>query len=173
MHRILTEKELSITMRVADIVVGTTVDGPGFRTSIYFAGCKHQCPDCHNKQTWPLDAGHSMTIAEILNTVKQNGFNVTFSGGDPLLQAEKLTILAEAIATSGFDIWCYTGFTYEQIQTQPLLRKALQFIDVLVDGPFIKSLHDTELLFRGSSNQRLIDLKKSTPTSIVEWKSDF
>ncbi len=146
------------TLRVIDIVDGTSVDGPGLRTSIYFAGCSHKCPGCHNQPTWDFNAGHDMTIDQIMQRVIENDFNVTFSGGDPLYQIKPLTNLARAIKAAGKTIWCYTGFTIEQLSADQTYAEFLSIIDVLVDGPYIQSLRDTDLLFRGSSNQRILKL---------------
>lgn len=162
-----------ITLRVVDIVDGTTVDGPGLRTSIYFAGCDHHCPGCHNPSTWPHDSGRDMTVGDIIAHIEENGFNVTFSGGDPLYQADKIAVLAREIKRRlGKTVWCYTGFTYEELMAgTPSARQVLDNIDVLVDGPFIESLRYTSLLFRGSSNQRLINVKATAASGhIVEWE---
>ena len=107
-----TEEEKNIRLRVLDIVAGTSVDGPGLRTSIYLAGCDHACPGCHNPESWAHDGGREMSVAEIMDTVRENDFNVTFSGGDPLYQAEGVTALAGAVKRAGYTLWCYTGFTY-------------------------------------------------------------
>ena len=95
----------SPVLRVVDIVDGTSVDGPGLRTSIYFAGCDHRCPGCHNPSTWDFNAGRDMTVDELMARIIDNDFNVTFSGGDPLYQLESLTALAEAIKSAGKTIW--------------------------------------------------------------------
>lgn len=145
-------------LRVVDIVDGTSVDGPGLRTSIYFAGCDHRCPGCHNPSTWDFSAGRDMTVDELMHRIIDNEFNVTFSGGDPLYQFEPLTVLARAVKAAGKTIWCYTGFIYEDLLADPRYAELLSLIDVLVDGPFILSLRDTDLHFRGSSNQRIIPL---------------
>ena len=137
-------------------------DGPGFRTSIYCAGCAHHCPGCHNPQSWDFKGGYEVTIEELLDIIKADEFaNVTFSGGDPLYQVEAFTELARCIKTeTDKTIWCYTGFTYEEIQADPRLSQILPYLDVLVDGPYIEALRDTNLRFRGSSNQRIIELDK-------------
>jgi anaerobic ribonucleoside-triphosphate reductase activating protein len=159
-------------LRVLNIVEGTSVDGPGLRTSIYFAGCHHQCPGCHNPQSWDPDGGTPMTVDEILSVVRENDFNVTFSGGDPLYQPlPELTQLAQAIRAAGYTLWCFTGFTYEQLAARADLRPLLSAINVLVDGPFIEAQRDISLLFRGSSNQRLIDLRRSTPAAPIPWSA--
>lgn len=157
------------TLRVLDIVGGTTVDGPGLRTSIYFAGCTHHCPGCHNPQSWDADGGTEMTIDEIVKIVEDNDFNVTLSGGDPLMNPENMALLARRLKEDGRTIWCYTGYTYEQIAGNERFTPLLEMIDVLVDGPFIEAKRDISLRFRGSSNQRLIDLHRSRPGQIVEW----
>lgn len=148
------------TINIVRIVEGTSVDGPGLRTSIYFAGCRHRCPGCHNQQTWDFASGTPMTINEVMKTVLYNDFNVTFSGGDPMYSAEAILPLAREIKKAGYTIWCYTGFTFKELLNHgtEAMRELLKFVDVLVDGPFIEALRDTSLLFRGSSNQRLIDV---------------
>ncbi|MBR2243278.1 MAG: anaerobic ribonucleoside-triphosphate reductase activating protein [Prevotella sp.] len=148
---------------VLDIVEDTMVDGPGFRTSIYCAGCRHACPGCHNPQSWDFSGGHPMSTEQIMRIIEADPYaNVTFSGGDPMYQPEGFTELARAIRQrTSKDIWCFTGFTFETLINNPRHRQLLELIDVLVDGPFIKSLRDESLLFRGSSNQRLIDVPAS------------
>lgn len=146
------------TYQVLDIVRGTTVDGPGFRTAIYLAGCRHQCRGCHNPQSWDFKSGTTMTLEEIMEIVEEEDFDVTLTGGDPLYTPEATTELAKAIAESGHTIWLYTGFTYEEILASPRLSLPLQYLEAIVDGPYVESLRDTDLLFRGSSNQRIIKL---------------
>lgn len=147
-------------MRILDIIEGTIVDGPGLRTSIYFAGCSHRCAGCHNPHSWDFEGGQEMSVEEILAIIEKNGFNVTFSGGDPLYQIDMgLIDLAERIKALGLDIWCYTGYTLEEIKASEGLSKIIDVVDVIVDGPYIESLRDITLRFRGSSNQRIIPVK--------------
>ena len=148
-------------IRILDILEETMADGPGFRTSIYCAGCGHHCPGCHNPQSWDFQGGREVSVEELLEVIKADEFsNVTFSGGDPLYQVEAFTELARRIKEeTGKNIWCYTGFTYEEIQADPRMSQILPYIDTLVDGPFIETLRDPDLHFRGSSNQRIIHLK--------------
>lgn len=155
-------------IRILDILEETMADGPGLRTSIYCAGCAHHCPGCHNPQSWDFNGGRLAGIDEILAIIKDDEFsNVTFSGGDPLYQVEAFTELARRIKEeTGKTIWCYTGFTYEEILSDKKLSMILPYIDVLVDGPFIESLKDKELLFRGSSNQRIIYLNGKPEDSV-------
>ena len=139
------------------------VDGPGFRTSIYCAGCRHKCPGCHNPQSWDFEGGQPMSTDDIMRVIEADPYaNVTFSGGDPMYQPEGFTELARAIRQrTQKDIWCYTGFTFEALVSNPRQRALLEQIDVLVDGPFVKSKRDESLCFRGSSNQRILDVPAS------------
>lgn len=153
------------------IVVDTTVDGPGWRTSVYCAGCKHACPGCHNRETWDFNAGRSVSVDAIIEELRHTEGNITFSGGDPLYQAEAFTVLAQRITTELHrTVWCYTGFLYEQIIADPVMSQILPYLEVLVDGPFIEKQKSLDLLFRGSSNQRLIDVQKSLQQNqVVEY----
>ena len=151
------------TISILEIVEDTTVDGPGFRTSIYAAGCPNQCPGCHNPQSWDIANGTPMTTEEILPTILADPFaDVTFSGGDPMFQAEGFTELAQAIKTQTHkNIWCYTGYRFEQLLQHPKRRALVELCDVVVDGPYIEAERDLSLRFRGSRNQRIIDVKRS------------
>ncbi len=152
-------------IRVLDILEETMADGPGFRTSIYCAGCAHHCTGCHNPHSWDFAGGREVAVDELLAVIKADEFsNVTFSGGDPLYQVEAFAELARRIKSeTSKTIWCYTGFTYEEIVADERLSMILPYLDVLVDGPFIESLRDSELHFRGSSNQRIIHLAGGRP----------
>ncbi|MBO5539087.1 MAG: anaerobic ribonucleoside-triphosphate reductase activating protein [Prevotella sp.] len=154
---------------VLKIIEDTMVDGPGFRTSIYCAGCPNHCWGCHNPQSWDIKRGHPMTTEEIMSVIEADSYaNVTFSGGDPMFQAEGFTELAKAIRRrTKKNIWCFTGFLYENILKNPVQRQLLQLIDVLVDGPYIQAKRNEDLLFRGSSNQRLINVKASLKAGAV------
>lgn len=143
-------------INVLDIVRGTTVDGPGFRTSIYLAGCKHKCPGCHNPQSWDFHAGMPYTINQLMEIIREEDFDVTLSGGDPLYHPEFITALAREIAQEGHSLWIYTGFVWEDVRDLPQFRELWTLTETLVDGPFIEALRDSDLLFRGSSNQRFI-----------------
>lgn len=168
-------------LNILDIVDGTSVDGPGLRTSIYLAGCTHRCPGCQNPQSWDDTGGIPMTIDEIMERVKDNGLPVTLSGGDPLMNPDRLRPLLEAMRENRINVWVYTGYTYEELIDDPIRRPLLDMIDVLADGPFILSQRDTSLLFRGSANQRLIDIRGTRAASSKEpsskepvlWKSTF
>ena len=160
-------------LAILRIVEDTMVDGPGMRTAIYAAGCTHHCPGCHNPQSWDIRAGEEMTTEDILRTILADPFaDVTFTGGDPMIQPEGFAELARVIRErSRKTIWCYTGYTYEALLTMPAQRELMQHIDVLVDGPFVQSLRDEQLRFRGSSNQRLIDVQRSLNAgTVVLWE---
>lgn len=163
-----------MNLRVLDILEDTTVDGPGFRTSIYLAGCTHHCPGCHNPESWNANGGKEMSVDNLMRVIVNDPFaHVTLSGGDPLFQAPACAELAHRIKTeTDKTIWCYTGYTWERLiaQNDAAVMSLLANLDVLVDGPFIQALRDTDLLFRGSSNQRLIDVQKSLSSGqVVLW----
>lgn len=159
---------------IMNIIEDTTVDGPGLRTAIYAAGCCHACPGCHNPTSWDIQNGRPMEIEEIVRRILDDPFaDVTFSGGDPFYQVEGFTRLAQAIKTnSRKSIWCYTGYSFEQIMQRPKLASLLPYIDVLVDGRFIRELRDESLRFRGSSNQRLINVPASLKLGrVIGWEA--
>lgn len=146
-------------LSVLKIIHGTTVDGVGLRSSIYFAGCSHRCEGCHNPESWEITNGTLMSIEDILSEIEENDFNVIFSGGDPLMQIDEVTNLAREIKQRfGKTIWCYTGYTWDEINANSKFKKLMQYIDIVVDSPFILLLRDTELSFRGSSNQQIIEI---------------
>ncbi len=158
-------------LRVLHIVEGTSVDGPGLRTSIYLAGCRHHCPGCHNPESWRMDGGEQRTLDELMEVIAYNEAPVTFSGGDPLAQPEPLARLISRIKRElGYNVWCYTGYTWEQVMQQPRLLQAVKELDVLVDSPFVMAERDTHLRFRGSRNQRLIDVQATLATGkVTQW----
>ena len=156
--------------RVLDIIRGTTVDGPGFRTSIYFAGCSHHCPNCHNPQSWDPQGGVEMSLDDIMEIIQEEDFDVTLSGGDPLFQSTNLPILVDRIKNNRRNLWIYTGYIWEDVVASPLLFRAISKADVLIDGQFIEELKDPDLPFKGSSNQRIIDIQKSiSQGEIILW----
>lgn len=148
-------------MKILKIIPGTSVDGPGLRTAIYFSGCNHRCDGCHNPQSWDFDTGKEMSEQEIIDAIIENDFDVTFTGGDPLYHASTLISLAQKIKSLGKTLWVYTGFLFEEIVADKSIKELLPFTDVVVDGPFIKEFKDNSLIFRGSKNQRIIDVKES------------
>ncbi len=149
--------------KVANILSESVVDGSGIRVVVFFQGCPRRCSGCHNPDLLPEDGGTNYDIRQLADaidkelTVLHQG--VTFSGGDPLMQAEGLPQLVEILRQKrpGIDIWAYTGYTYEEVAGWPVMEA----IDVLVDGPYEEEKRDLLLPFRGSANQRLIDVKAS------------
>lgn len=154
-------------IKVANIIHETMTDGPGLRTSIYCQGCGHRCKECHNSQTWDFNGGKEYTVEELFNIIEVDEFSdVTFSGGDPMFQVEAFTELARMVKNkTNKTIWCYSGYTYEEIKKSPKMSVILPYIDVLVDGRFILEKRNTDLKFRGSENQRIIHLKDGE----IEW----
>ena len=157
------------TISILEIVEDTMVDGPGFRTTVYCAGCPNRCPGCHNPQSWDIANGHEVDVEDILKVILADPFaDVTFSGGDPMFQPVGFTALAKGVKErSGKNIWCYTGFLFEDLLKNVQQRALLENIDVLVDGRFVEVLKDESLRFRGSSNQRVIDV----PASLANGKT--
>lgn len=142
----------------------TIVDGEGIRFSIYLAGCNHNCKGCHNKQSWNPNAGNPLTeelITELIDEINNNPLldGITLSGGDPFYNKEELLHLVVRLKNeTGLNIWCYTGYVYEDLLTNNTALEIFKYIDVLVDGPFIQSLYSPNISFRGSTNQRIIKL---------------
>ena len=157
----MTESSIN-NIRILDIKYGTSVDGIGLRTSLYCAGCENQCPGCHNPQSWDDQGGEEMSVEELFRLIVDADMNVTFTGGDPMFHPEGFTKLARLIKThTNKNIWCYTGYRFEDIPLHPSRKALLGLCDVLVDGPFILSEKDLTLTFRGSRNQRIIDVQAS------------
>ena len=164
-----------MNLRVAaEPTYDSVVDGPGLRTVIWCQGCQHHCPECHNPATHTLHEGFvkeaDTLLAEILAAELQSG--VTFSGGEPMLQPESCAYIAEALKEKGLNIWCYTGFTWEELREKPACQAFLRSVDVLIDGKFVASLKSYDLAFCGSANQRVIDVQRSLQSGyIVLWDS--
>lgn len=151
-------------LRISGTVNESTVDGPGFRYVIFTQGCPHHCKGCHNPQTWNFDGGILVDINVLLDEIKRNKLlsGVTFSGGEPFMQPKELTNIAKEVHKMGLNVISFTGFVYEDLlKMDEDILELLRNIDILIDGPFIEELHNLKLYFRGSSNQRFIDVKKS------------
>ena len=166
------------TIRLYGTAVDSIVDGPGLRYAVFTQGCTHACQGCHNPESHSLQGGYEQPIDTLLHAITSNKLieGVTLSGGEPLLQAAECLTLTRALKQAGYNVWLYSGYLYEDI-AQGAVGKAAQDLlttcDVLVDGPFVESLHNFELKWRGSSNQRVIDIKKSdTRGAPVIWESN-
>ena len=163
-------------VRVAGIVNDSIVDGPGIRLAVFAQGCSHNCPGCHNPHTHPFDAGKNVSIDEIMQMINKNPLldGVTLTGGEPFEQASSFAVLARMVKDKGLNVVTYTGYTWEQIienmQKREGWHELLANTDILVDGPFDISRKSLNLRYRGSSNQRVIDVKKSLEKGkIILW----
>lgn len=154
-----------------DIKYDTIVDGVNFRNTVYCAKCDVCCQKCHNPQSWDIRNGKPISINNLVELLLENGNDITFSGGECSLQAKAFTKLAQILKQNERNIWLYSGHTYEELMGNTTTKKLLNSVDVLVDGQFVNALKDTNLLFRGSSNQRIIDLNATRKTGdIVLWR---
>ncbi|MBR5210054.1 MAG: anaerobic ribonucleoside-triphosphate reductase activating protein [Paludibacteraceae bacterium] len=150
------------SIRILDIKYGTSVDGIGLRTSLYCAGCRNHCHGCHNPQSWDENGGEPIRVEDLFKQIVDADMNVTFTGGDPMLHPEGFIELAQMIKdNTNKNIWCYTGYNFEDLLQHPIRRKLVELCDVIVDGRFVESERDLSLHFRGSRNQRVIDVQKS------------
>ncbi len=174
-----------VSLRLAGVVRESIVDGPGLRFAIFCQGCPHNCPKCHNQDTHDFSGGYDCDIQKIVNAIEENPLlsGVTFSGGEPSHQPVAFLEIAKKVKSRGLNIWMYSGYTLEELlsranstisdldnmnenssqtseknEEQVALKGLLSLIDVLVDGKFINELKDLTLPFRGSKNQRLIDM---------------
>ena len=150
-------------IRMMDISYSSCVDGIGFRDVLFVAGCPHHCEECHNPQTWDYENGKDASVLEVFNLLTKSDItDVTFSGGEPFCQAKALTLLGKKIKNeTSKDIWIYSGYTFEEIISDDEKKELLKVCDVLVDGKFEKDNRGLNMRFKGSYNQRIIDIKKS------------
>lgn len=159
----------TIFLRLAGVVKESIVDGYGLRYVIFTQGCPHHCKGCHNPQTHDFNKGYLQDLASLCDEICKNPLlqGVTFSGGEPFMQAKNLSILAKHIKALGLDLTIYTGFTYEELLQEQVMKELLILADVLIDGKFILEQKDLSLKFKGSKNQRIIDVAKSLEQSKV------
>ena len=153
----------STTIRIAGAVQESIVDGPGIRYVIFTQGCPFHCKGCHNPQAQSLSGGMDVKLRVLYDEFINNPLikGVTFSGGEPFIQTGPLVILAKILRNKGYSIWSYSGYVYEKIIDDPIRRRLLEQLDVLVDGPFILSQKSMDIDFRGSKNQRIINVQES------------
>lgn len=165
-------------MRIAGIVHESVTDGPGLRTTIFFQGCPHACPGCHNPQTWDMTGGEAVSFEALKNRLRLSPLlsGVTLSGGDPFAQAEAAAQVAAYGKAKGLNVWVYTGYRWEKLlkeMDRPGFRDLIQQADVLIDGPFQINHRDLNLPFRGSSNQRILRVQESLRAGqAIAWDPD-
>ena len=150
-----------------EIQSDSIVDGEGIRSVIWFQGCPHHCPECHNPETWPFDDGYEVKIEDLKKQIAELEFQkgVTFSGGDPMAQPDALLELVKCVHDNNMNVWVYTGYNYEELlelkKKNIVYGEILKNIDVLVDGRFMIDKKSFDVKFRGSTNQRILDVPKS------------
>lgn len=162
-------------MRIFGTVEDSIVDGPGLRYSVFVQGCPHHCPGCHNPESHDFAGGRVEDTDSLLLPLKKNPLldGLTLSGGEPMCQPEGCRILAEAAHQARMNVWCYTGYTWEELLAEhdPARMALLDQVDVLVEGPFLLSERSLELKYCGSRNQRLVDVKKSLAAgAVILWQ---
>ena len=167
------------TINLYGTVSDSIVDGPGLRFAVFVQGCSHGCPGCHNPESQPTEGGTITPIADVLAAVRANGLvhDVTLSGGEPFDQPAACATLAQALKAEGYGIWTYTGYLYEDLcrraDDQPAVAALLDATDVLVDGPFVEAQKSYALQWRGSANQRLIDVGRTRAQGqVVLWSNE-
>lgn len=167
---------------LSGIVSDSIVDGPGIRTTIFSQGCPHHCEGCHNPETWDFGCGTLISVEDIVEIVRSNPLcrGVTFSGGEPFAQAAGFARLASLLKEKGYEVASYTGYTFEELLTgSEDQKKLLSAIDILIDGPFLLAEKSLEIAFRGSRNQRILDVRKSlaegraVETSSKRWLGEY
>lgn len=167
---------------LSGIVSDSIVDGPGIRVTVFCQGCPHHCEGCHNPETWEFGCGVKVTEGQVLAEILQNPLckGVTFSGGEPFAQPEGFASLAKLLKEQGYEVASYTGYTFEQLlHGTPGQRQLLESIDVLIDGPFVLAEKSLEICFRGSRNQRILDVPaslqagKAIPMTSPRWTGEY
>ncbi|MBO5566300.1 MAG: anaerobic ribonucleoside-triphosphate reductase activating protein [Succinivibrio sp.] len=163
------------SLRIAGAVQESIVDGPGIRYTIFVQGCPFRCKGCHNPQSQPLVGGVEVNLRVLYDEIHSNVLTtgVTFSGGEPFLQPLPLAVMAQVLKKEHYSLWSYSGFTFDKLLEDPNKVKLLQYLDVVVDGPFVLSQKSLELDFRGSRNQRIIDVQKSLKNGEVVLAEGF
>ena len=169
-------------LNLSGIVQDSIVDGPGIRTTIFCQGCPHHCPGCHNPETWDFGCGTDVPVEDLVDVVRSNPLcrGVTFSGGEPFAQAAGIAKLAQLLKERGYEVASYSGYTFEELLNgSDDQKELLASIDILIDGPFLLAQKSLEVPFRGSRNQRILDVKKSlaesraVPTTSKRWLGEY
>ncbi|MDD3170733.1 MAG: anaerobic ribonucleoside-triphosphate reductase activating protein [Bacilli bacterium] len=150
-------------IRIAGIINDSIVDGPGLRLTIFTQGCYHACKGCHNPETHDINGGFKMSIDDIMEMVDSNPLlsGITISGGEPILQWSKCAILAKKAKERKLNVMMYTGYEFEKIVKIPNISQLLENVDWIVDGEFVEEKKSLDIKYRGSTNQRIIDVKKT------------
>lgn len=151
----------------SELQADSIVDGEGIRTVIWTQGCPHNCLGCHNPHTFNYKGGFELEVKDIIKEIKtlelQDG--ITFSGGDPMEQAEACSVIAKAVKENNLTTWAYTGYTFEELlekgKSDNSINEFMKYLDIIIDGPFILSEKSFDIYYRGSRNQRIIDVQKS------------
>ncbi|GBF33264.1 ribonucleotide reductase of class III activating protein [Desulfocucumis palustris] len=160
-------------VELAGVLPESVVDGPGLRFVIFTQGCPHRCKGCHNRHTWEPGGGKMYAADELFEQIRANPLlkGITLSGGEPFSQSAPLAGLARRVRDKGMDVICYSGYTWEyltgHLNGRGNFQELLGVTDYLVDGPFVEELRNFKLPFRGSSNQRIIDVKQSLEQGVI------
>ena len=167
---------------LSGIVQDSIVDGPGIRTTFFCQGCPHHCEGCHNPETWDFGCGTQVPVEDLVDVVKSNPLcrGVTFSGGEPFAQGTAFAKLARLLKAEGYEVASYSGYTFEELlEGSDDQKELLASIDILIDGPFVMTERSLELVFRGSRNQRILDVPKSlaagkaVSTTSLRWLGEY
>ena len=169
-------------VNLAGIVTDSIVDGPGLRTTLFAQGCPHHCEGCHNPETWDFSGGTEVSTEAVVEIVKSSPLcrGVTFSGGEPFAQAEGFAEVAKALKEKGYEVASYSGYTFEELlDGTDGQKELLHCLDVLIDGPFLMREKSLEIAFRGSRNQRIINVPESLKAGKVvtidkgRWQGEY
>ena len=150
-------------MRIHETLHDSIVDGPGLRFVVFVQGCPHRCAGCHNPQTHDPHGGREVSVDDIIQDMKKNPLldGITLTGGEPFMQAQDCATLAKAAKALGLNVWCYSGWTLDELRQMPEAQVLLDEIDVLVDGPYMEEQRSLSLKWRGSKNQRVITMQEA------------
>lgn len=160
-------------IRLHGLSADSIVDGPGLRLAVFVQGCDRKCPGCHNPESQPWDGGTAWEVSDVIEKITPLTRGVTLSGGEPFEKVAGCYEIAKAAHDRGLDVWAYSGYTFEEICENPWKMVLLRQVDVLVDGPFVKELQSYALKWKGSSNQRIIDVPASLEKGeVVLWEDE-
>jgi anaerobic ribonucleoside-triphosphate reductase activating protein len=165
-----------LKFRIAGVTVESLVDGPGIRSVVFFQGCPHHCPGCHNPETWAWEAGREILGSDLISLLQLNPLvdGVTFSGGEPFSQASAAVVLGKYLKSLHLNLWIYTGYMWEYLRAatgHPEFQELLAIADVLVDGPYLAQAREPGGIFRGSANQRMINVPASLESGkVIQWQ---